>query len=722
MENTFVSTSYEKPKKVIKLKKPVAEKPNETKPKVKATKKSKEGAEQCAICMEDYNGNTRKRVECQHCHGPMCRTCFQTYLLDAGMVPLCMMPECKLPWTDEFVETNTLTTWRLKDLKKAREVFLYDQQRSRLPETQAIAEDYVAATNHLKNWDEAVVKPAREHMESFQIHKDLQTTQEAIDAHNELYKQNKLSAHTFYESKQYQEYQEWSIKANALWNHMIDLKRKRDEKPNTKEAAEKKATLTKQWRSVERKRLAVVHTLRRDNPNFDVFQNAEYVKIAADSAKLNTELLEVIRLMNEPSLYKKAIKAYQRAKSGDNDTWRARRCIESYGRTAFVGGTVNKTETEKRAFVRACPAADCRGFLSTAWKCGLCNVWVCPDCHDIKKEQKDDSHKCDPGAIETAKLLAKEAKPCPKCAAQISKIDGCDQMWCTQCHTSFSWRTGQETKDGEWIHNPHYYEWMRRNGKVIPRTPGDPGRAGVDPCGGFIQWHQITPLQAAYKCLIGTSAYPTAIEFARRETTDESKTRVVHTLGWRLLEAIHQNVSDMRWRYQRRPEILTQVDIYQDLRVKFLVGEITEEDVKVGLQRKDKARRKTKADWDIHNMYITACNDIFQLFAGKQITLFDALFSLEDLRHYTNEMLEDNRKRFNNVFHPIKGARDKFYMVEAYEWFGHFYRELKKTPSDDKEAVAKRVLVEAIPPLNDDSHNGLRAALCVRSPTSTSYW
>ena len=113
MENTFVST--EKPKKVIKLKKPkdaTATAATEAKPKKAKSAKAKEGVEQCPICMDDYNANTKKRIECQHCHGPMCRTCFQTYLLDAGMVPLCMMPECKLPWTDEFVETNTLTTWR----------------------------------------------------------------------------------------------------------------------------------------------------------------------------------------------------------------------------------------------------------------------------------------------------------------------------------------------------------------------------------------------------------------------------------------------------------------------------------------------------------------------------------------------------------------------------------------------------------------------------------
>jgi hypothetical protein len=39
-------------------------------------------------------------------------------------------------------------------------------------------------------------------------------------------------------------------------------------------------------------------------------------------------------------------------------------------------------------------------------------------------------------------------------------VRNCDQMWCTQCHTAFSWRTGNiETR----IHNPHYYEYMRQS-------------------------------------------------------------------------------------------------------------------------------------------------------------------------------------------------------------------------------------------------------------------
>jgi len=44
-------------------------------------------------------------------------------------------------------------------------------------------------------------------------------------------------------------------------------------------------------------------------------------------------------------------------------------------------------------------------------------------------------------------------------------------MWCTQCHTGFSWKRGTIEKR---VHNPHYYEWQRQNGGGrAPRNVGD---------------------------------------------------------------------------------------------------------------------------------------------------------------------------------------------------------------------------------------------------------
>jgi hypothetical protein len=127
---------------------------------------------------------------------------------------------------------------------------------------------------------------------------------------------------------------------------------------------------------------------------------------------------------------------------------------------------------QRREFVRECPDENCRGFLSTAWKCGLCEKWTCPDCHVVKGYERDVDHICNPDLVATAQLLSRDTKPCPKCRTGIFKIDGCNQMWCTQCHTGFNWLTGRiETN----VHNPHFFEWQRRNtaNGEIPRTQGD---------------------------------------------------------------------------------------------------------------------------------------------------------------------------------------------------------------------------------------------------------
>jgi hypothetical protein len=125
------------------------------------------------------------------------------------------------------------------------------------------------------------------------------------------------------------------------------------------------------------------------------------------------------------------------------------------------------SEEKKTRYICPCPENECKGFIDdTEYKCGICERHVCKTCH----APVQDEHKCNPDTVETVKTLRKETKPCPKCRALIFKIDGCDQIWCTSCHTAFSWRTG-EVETGR-VHNPHYYQWMRENGGM-PRERGD---------------------------------------------------------------------------------------------------------------------------------------------------------------------------------------------------------------------------------------------------------
>ena len=120
-----------------------------------------------------------------------------------------------------------------------------------------------------------------------------------------------------------------------------------------------------------------------------------------------------------------------------------------------------KDEAVKRKFVMGCPREDCRGFLSSQYKCGLCGYHTCSQCLCVKGPEADSEHECNPDDVATAEMIKAQTKPCPSCGERISKIEGCDQMWCTTCHTAFSWRTG--AIDNGVVHNPHFFQYQRNN-------------------------------------------------------------------------------------------------------------------------------------------------------------------------------------------------------------------------------------------------------------------
>lgn len=80
---------------------------------------------------------------------------------------------------------------------------------------------------------------------------------------------------------------------------------------------------------------------------------------------------------------------------------------------------------DKKRFIRSCSDPECNGFLSSQWKCGLCDKWTCPDCHENKGIERNSDHKCNPDNVASAKLIAHDSKPCPNCHTGIFKIDGC---------------------------------------------------------------------------------------------------------------------------------------------------------------------------------------------------------------------------------------------------------------------------------------------------------
>jgi len=284
-------------------------------------------------------------------------------------------------------------------------------------------------------------------------------------------------------------------------------------------------------------------------------------------------------------------------------------------------GVDEATKKNRAIFVRRCPSNGCRGFLSSQWKCGTCDLYSCAECQEVKGVARDSPHTCDPANVETAKLIAKDTKACPKCGEMITKIDGCDQMWCVSCHSAFSWKTGQIATGV--VHNPHFYEWQRRNNNgEAPRNPGD------IPCGGFIEWATIR------RAICTSREYP----------------------GWlSILESAHRminHVQNVDMVALNRDNLNINDNI--DLRIQYLLNEIDDDAMKSTLQLREKKNEKERELRRIYETLTGAAADIFRRMLttaethGKDVEYFKPLINeLNELRLFINDALDVLRRRYN---------------------------------------------------------------------------
>ena len=557
----------------------------------------------CIICAEKLNKTTHANIKCLYCPFEACQTCCRTYILNESIVK-CMNPECGREWTRKFIRDIFPLSFITGQLKEHRENLLFQREQALLPATQPI-----------------------------------------IEARNECKR--------------------------------LDI--------------------------IIRDKEKIITEIRREIQS--VFQ-------------------EKSRIMSNP------------------------------------------IKKERVAFVRACPDENCRGFLSTAWKCGVCEKWTCSECHVVKGYTREDPHECNPDNVATAQLLARDTKPCPKCGEGIFKIDGCfvkdtsillydgsikmsqdicigdilvgddgkprsvldlcsgvddlykvsqnngleytvnskhklvlltyktnkivemmvdkyitltkleksvllgfkrdgtttsiqvefvgkgtyygweindnhrfilpdftvvrncDQMWCTNCHTAFSWRTGHIENR---IHNPHYYEWMRRtNNGQIPREAGD------NPCGHNRELNHYL--------------YENISIMIRRKHPNATNSRAVLTTADRIIRnTIHLTAVER----PARPETYDRRN--QELRVQYLANEISEANFKLQLQRDDKRHHKAQEVSGIFDIVVNVVTDIMYRFLGyiedapENNINTEMFIEINRIVDYANECLADVSKTYGTT-------------------------------------------------------------------------
>jgi len=268
-----------------------------------------------------------------------------------------------------------------------------------------------------------------------------------------------------------------------------------------------------------------------------------------------------------------------------------------------------KESTPNYKFVGHCPQSDCKGYLNEHYVCGLCATKACRSCR-LAKHIGD----CDKNVVETVRMLARDTKSCPNCNVPIFKISGCAQIFCTSCHIAFDWDTGK-IETGR-IHNPHYYEFLRQNGGQA-REPGDVR------CGG-----QIDFMNLRNRLVRGG--------FDQR------------TIDW----VLNSHRLSGHIRQVLLPEYRTQAvdeNTNRDLRVKYLLGKLSDQEWISKIKAKEKKREKNSAINLALTMFVDTLDDLHaNMIMCKANEVSPYLIQLKQLRSYTRQVLKKISSRFQN--------------------------------------------------------------------------
>jgi hypothetical protein len=273
-----------------------------------------------------------------------------------------------------------------------------------------------------------------------------------------------------------------------------------------------------------------------------------------------------------------------------------------------------KTKVNKKYF--HCPSKECRGFVTTTSnKCDICECKICKEC----MEEKTVDHVCNPDTLETVKLVKSDCKNCPKCMAQIFRISGCPQMFCTVCHIAFDWNTGNIVDRGV-IHNPHYFDYILRNRDrdANGNIDDNQGCEGLEPV-RFTAFYRSRTIPM-------NSEFPKIFQF------------VSHLFGHYM----------QYMRPQAEPDNV-------DIRVKYILNRIEEKEFKTVLHKREKAYEKNKEVYDIMETFVVMFNDVVRRYMRTPTDpLEDMLLELHKIRLLTNaSLLENVGEVFKCVVHYI---------------------------------------------------------------------
>jgi hypothetical protein len=268
----------------------------------------------------------------------------------------------------------------------------------------------------------------------------------------------------------------------------------------------------------------------------------------------------------------------------------------------ITGDTMSKKLNTVKQFIKPCPSDGCNGFLSTQYKCAVCDTKVCPTCFEVigtnngqhhvneDGEETITEHVCKSENIESANMIRKTTKPCPKCAIPIFKVSGCNQMFCTSCHIAFDWRTGRiETKN---IHNPHYFEWMSSGGSgEIGNQYGE----NMNNCGDiYLDFGRSFRRNLTFKQQEHKELY----RFISKNIYIVTLWGNINRVRNGLIQDVNNKIKDTK-----------------SIRMRFVMGEISEKQFKIELAKRDKCNEKNRNVVQIYEFMVNTITDYIRKFS-----------------------------------------------------------------------------------------------------------
>ncbi len=305
---------------------------------------------------------------------------------------------------------------------------------------------------------------------------------------------------------------------------------------------------------------------------------------------------------------------------------------------------LNQLDEKKRKVIRykwtqKCLTKECNGFLDEKYHCILCKKNYCKDCLIELKESDIESHTCDESLKETIKMIRKESKPCPKCNEFISKISGCDQMFCTTCGTAFSWKTGQIEKGV--IHNPHAHDFFQNNPDAYNeymnlRNNGN----GNNGCRDLVPPYIFVPnLKHNDRLKIGLYKIERA-------------------------ENIRVNIMEyMQYRREYNEERMNADNDNHDMRVKYLQKEIDEKKFKIIIHMRYKKLSFLKiVHENIISTLMIVANLLWNLQNSKNTSEFERIYEMiDEIKKSTNQTLNELCQKHN--YSSTKFKIDDFFKI-----------------------------------------------------------